>query len=277
MVGSMTAFTINDAYMKLLGEGLPLFQVLFLRGLGVLAFLWWLTWARGQIRWQLPRRDWALIATRSVAEGFAVWLFMKALFAMDIANVSAILQALPLTVTLAGALVLGEAVGWRRLSAIMIGFCGVMLIVQPGAEGFDWNAMYAVAAVVAVTIRDLAARRLSAAVPSLMVSLMAAVTVLVVSAVGTAFEPWVAVSGQQWLWLGGAMVFIVGGYIFSVSAMRVGEIGFVAPFRYTSLVVAMILGVVVFGTFPDGWTLVGAAIVVSTGLYTLLREWQLKR
>jgi len=73
------------------------------------------------------------------------------------------------------------------------------------------------------------------------------------------------------------MAFIIGGYVFSVSAMRVGEIGFVAPFRYTSLVVAMVLGVLVFGTFPDGWTLLGAAIVVATGLYTLLREWRLRR
>ncbi len=277
MMGSMTAFTVNDVFMKLLGAELPLFQILFLRGFGVVVFLALLTWRMGQMRWDFSRRDWALILVRSGAEAASVWLFMKALFAMDLANLSAILQALPLTVTLAGAVFYGEAVGWRRMLAILVGFVGVLIIIRPGTAGFDASVIYGVLAVVTVTVRDLMARQLSREVPSLMVSLIAAVFVLLLSAVGTLFEPWDAVGARNWAYIGCAMVFIIFGYVFSVSAMRVGEIGFVAPFRYTSLVVAMILGAMVFGTFPDFWTLIGAGIVVATGLYTLLREWALGR
>lgn len=277
MTGSMTAFTVNDAFIKLLGEDLPLFQILLLRGIGVVIFLGLLTHYMGQLRFDVSRRDWGLITLRSAAEAASVWFFMSALFEMDLANLSAILQALPLTVTLAGALFLGEAVGWRRLAAILIGFLGVLLIIQPGSDGFSIYALYGLGAVVGVTIRDLAARKLSRQTPSLLVSFVAAVFVLIFAGVGATTEDWAPITSRSWGLITGAMVFIIAGYIFSVSAMRVGEIGFVAPFRYTSLVVAMILGVLVFGTFPDGLTLIGAAIVVATGLFTLLREWKLRK
>ncbi len=277
MVGCMTAFTLNDACMKLLGANLPLMQVLFLRGIAVTVFLVWLAHNQGQWIWRMPRRDWGWILLRSASEGAAVVFFMTALINMDIADLSAILQALPLTVTLAGALFFGERVGWRRLAAILIGFIGVLMIVKPGTEAFTIHALYGVMTVILVTIRDVAARKLSKAAPSLMVSFVASVFVTGVAGVGAVQETWMPITGVNLWLLFGAASFVVWGYILSVSSMRVGEIGFVAPFRYTSLVVAMILGVVVFGTFPDALTLLGAAIVVATGLFTLLREWQLRR
>ncbi len=277
MVGSMTAFTVNDVFIKLLGGDMPLFQILLLRGIGVVFFLGLLTVWMGQLHARFARRDWGLILLRAAAEAASVWCFMTALFSMDLANLSAILQALPLTVTLAGMLVFRERVGWRRMVAIVIGFCGVLLIIRPGPDGFTDGALFGSLAVVGVTVRDLAARRLSADVPSLMVSFVAAVAVLLFAGVGAATSPWVPVTTLHWAYLAGAMVFIIAGYILSVATMRVGDIGFVAPFRYTSLVVALILGALVFGTFPDGLTLLGAAIVVGMGMFTLLREWQLRR
>ena len=277
MVGAMAAFTFNDACMKALGQDMPLFQALFLRGIGTTLLLGLLALYLGQLRLGFPRRDWVLVAVRTVAECGAAWFFITALFNMPLANVSAILQSLPLTVSLAGALVLGEAVGWRRLVAIVIGFCGVLLIVQPGTDGFTIHSVYALASVACVTVRDLAARRMSAAVPSMTVSLMAALGVLLFAGGGALTIDWAPVSGRDVALLGGATLFVIGGYICSVSAMRVGEIGFVAPFRYTSLLVALVLGVVIFGDFPDPLTLTGAAIVVATGLFTLWREMKARR
>ena len=277
MVGAMAAFTFNDACMKALGLDLPLFQALFLRGIGTTLFLLWLTWRMGQLRFELPRADWHLILLRTAAECGAAWFFITALFNMPLANVSAILQSLPLTVSLAGALFLGEAVGWRRLVAIAIGFCGVLLIVKPGAEGFTIYSVFALASVACVTVRDLASRRMSAAVPSLMVSLVAAFGVTLFAGGGAAMIDWAPMRPRDWGLLGGATLFVIGGYIFSVTAMRVGEIAFVAPFRYTSLLVALVLGVVVFGTFPSLTTLLGAFIVVATGLFTLWREMRQQR
>jgi S-adenosylmethionine uptake transporter len=251
--------------------------VLFLRGVLTSVFLFGLAAYLGQLRRTLPRQDWWLIAIRSVAEVGAAWFFLSALFNMPLANVSAILQSLPLTVTLAGALFLRENVGWRRFLAILIGFVGVLMIVQPGGDGFTLHSVYALASVACVTVRDLAARRMSAASPTVFVSLIAAFSVTTFAGAGAIFVEWQPLGVESMLLILASAAFVIFGYIFSVSAMRIGEIGFVTPFRYTSLLVALVLGALVFGTFPDTLTLAGAAIVVATGLFTLLRELRLRQ
>ncbi|SFQ19321.1 DMT family transporter [Tranquillimonas alkanivorans] len=273
MMGSMTGFTLNDVCMKALSDELPLFQALFLRGLGTtlcLALL--MRWQGRGLRLDLSPRDRGLIVLRSVAEVVAAFFFLTALFNMPIANATAILQAMPLSVTLAGALFLGEAFGWRRMAAILIGFCGVLLIVRPGAEGFNVYSLYALAAVAAVTVRDLAARRMSAHVPSLVVALAASALVTASFGIGSAFVEWGTLTAKNGAQLLGAMGFVFFGYIFSVAAMRSGEIGFVAPFRYTGLIVALVAGLAIFGEWPSTLTLLGSAIVVATGVFTLYRD-----
>lgn len=272
MMGSMAAFTLNDACMKALSDEVPFFQALFLRGLGTIVLLTLLARAMGAFTFRLPRRDWGLIVLRTLAEIGAAYFFITALFNAPLANVTAIIQAIPLSVTLAGALFLGEAVGWRRMVAILIGFAGVLLIVRPGTEGFNFYSVYALIAVGFVTVRDLSTRRLSGQVPSLTVAVSAAVGVTLFAAAGSAVEPWAAMSVKAALQLAGATVFILGGYLFSVMVMRVGEIGFIAPFRYTALIWALVLGFLVFGDWPAPLTLLGSAIVVSTGIFTFYRE-----
>lgn len=272
MTGSMACFTINDAFLKTLSADLPLFQAILLRGCVTSAFMLALCLWLGQHRTRLSAHDRTRIAVRTAAEAGAAWFFITALFHVDFANVAAIMQSLPLTITLAGALFLGDRVGWRRWAAILVGFAGVMLIVKPGGDGFTVYSVYVLASVACVTLRDIMARQVSADVPSILVATVAAVGVTLFSAVGSLFVEWQPLStGTAGAVLGSAL-FVIGGYILSVQAMRIGEISFVAPFRYTSLVVALVLGVVVFGTFPDRLTMIGAAIVVATGLFTLYRE-----
>jgi S-adenosylmethionine uptake transporter len=277
MVGAMTAFTLNDACMKALSDELPLMQALFLRGLVTSALILGFLVTAGRLDLRLARRDWILVTIRTAAEIAAAYFFLTALFNMPFANVSAILQALPLTITLAGAIFLGEAVGWRRLVAILVGFGGVMLIVRPGGEGFTIYSVYGLAAVLAVTLRDLVTRRLSAAVPSMSVALVAAIGVGLAAGLASIFEGWAPVSGLAALQLGGSGVFVMLGYLLSIMVMRVGDIAFVAPFRYTSLLVALIVGFVIFAEWPDALTLIGASIVVATGLFTLYREARVAR
>lgn len=282
MMGSMTAFTLNDACMKLLSGDIPLFQALVLRSIPVIVFLGIMAWRAGSFRTKITFRDKILIGLRTAVEIAAAFFFLSALFHLPIADVTALLQALPLTVTLAGAVFLGEAVGWRRLLAILVGFAGVMLILRPpflfgDGGGFSFYSIYVLLAVACVTIRDLSARRISTQVPSMTVALAAAIGVMLLGAVGSLSQDWQPVDAASALSLGGASFFIIGGYVFSVSAMRSGEIGFVAPFRYTSLIVALILGLLVFGEWPDGLTLLGSAIVVATGLFTLYRERQARK
>ncbi|KQI66919.1 hypothetical protein AN189_18320 [Loktanella sp. 3ANDIMAR09] len=275
MTGAMFAFTVNDTFLKALSDQVPLFQTIFLRGIGVIACLTIMAALMRQLNFRQSRRDWVLIVIRGLAELAAAYFFLTALFNMPIAAASAILQALPLTVSLAGALFLGEALGWRRLVAILIGFVGVLLIVRPGGADFNFYSVYAVLSVACVTLRDLVVRRMDKSVPSLLVSLVAAICVTVGAGVACFFVAWVPVQGLAVAQIGGATIFVVFGYIFSVAAMRVGDISFVAPFRYVSLLVALILGFAVFGEVPRVLTLVGAGIVVATGLFTLFREQRL--
>ena len=272
MVASMTAFTLNDAFMKSLSDELPLFQSIFLRSIGVFLCLSVAGFALGQIRFDQTRRDWTFITLRSLFETGGALFFLSALFNMPIANVTAILQFLPLSVSLAAAVFLGASLGWRRLSAIMVGFAGVLLIVKPGGEGFNVYAISALLAVVCVTFRDILVRKISAEVPTLMVSWFTVFVVMSGSGMASLSEVWQPVSSLGAFQLGGAILTIIGGYIFSVAVMRHGDIAFVAPFRYSSLLVAVVIGFFVFNEVPDALTIIGAIIVVCTGIFTLYRE-----
>ncbi|MBO9475028.1 DMT family transporter [Shimia sp. R10_1] len=277
MMCSMAAFTFNDTMVKSLGPDVPLFQMLFLRGVVASALIYLLARSLGKLRWKLSRHDWSLVALRTLSEIGAAYFFITALYHMPIANVTAVLQILPLTVTLGGALFFGETVGWRRALAIAAGFCGMLLIVRPGPDGFDQYALYALVAVAFVTLRDLATRKMSSEVPSLTVTLVASLGVMLFAGVASLGTQWVSLTTDQWVLLIGAAVFILGGYLFSVLVMRVGEISFIAPFRYSSLLWALMLGYLVFGDWPDTVTLTGAAIVVGAGVFTLIRGRRLSQ
>lgn len=272
MVGAMACYTLNDACVKAISDDLPFYQAMFLRGVGTVILLTLLTAALGQLTARIPRREWGLIALRSFAEAGAALCFLTALYNMPLSNATAILQSLPLSVALGAALFLREPIGWRRIVAILVGFGGVMLIVQPGGEGFSIYSLSALAAVGFVTLRDLSARRLGRDTPSMLVALFAAITVTTMFGIGAAVTPWAPVSLEAAGILGLALMFILGGYVLSVMVMRVGEIGVVAPFRYASLIFGMGLGIVLFCERPNGLTYLGAAIVVATGVFTLLRE-----
>jgi len=263
---------LNDTVMKTLSGEVPLFQAIFLRGALTTLLLFALGRAMGGLRFRLASRDWGAIALRTFCEGAATFLFLTALFHAPIANVTAILQSLPLTVALGAALFLGEPLGWRRILAILVGFAGVLLIVRPGSDGFTVWSLYALAAVGFVTIRDLAVRRMSVHVPSLTVALVGAASITLAAGAVALVQGWQPVTPGQGGTMALAALFIMAGYLSSVMTMRQGEIGFVAPFRYTGILWALILGWLVFGEWPDTLTLIGAAIVVAMGLFTLWRE-----
>lgn len=277
MTVAMAAFTLNDTAMKLVMQSVPLFQAIGLRGLLATFALLVIGWRMGGLRLNLPPRDRQLLALRSGAEVLGTLTFLAALNHMPLANLSAILQVLPLAVTLAAALFLGDRIGWRRMTAILVGFAGVLIIIRPGPDGFDLWALVGLASVACVVVRDLVTRRMSASLPSVTVALTAAVTVLAMGGFGTALQGWQPVGGREWLLLTGAAGALIVGYLTVVMTMRVGEISFVAPFRYTALLWAMALDFMIFGHLFDSLTMVGAGLVVATGIFTFWRERQLSR
>ncbi|WP_417476187.1 DMT family transporter [Leisingera sp.] len=277
MCVSMAAFTFNDALVKLVGASLPLPQILTIRGLAASFLIYLLARNLGSLRMRLSRRAWAMIALRSLCEVGATYLFLTALLRMPIANITAVLQVLPLSVTLGAALLFSDPVGWRRMAAIVAGFCGMLLIVRPGPDGFSDGALFALGAVAFVTARDLVTRRMPPEVPSMTVTFSASLSVLAFGAISSVTVDWQPVSGDQLLVLMVAAFFIFGGYLCSVMTMRVGEIAVIAPLRYTGLLWALLLGWAVFGEWPDTVTMTGAGIVAAAGLFTLYRDRRIAR
>jgi drug/metabolite transporter (DMT)-like permease len=263
MAISMAGFTLNDALTKTVIGDMSAAQVMLVRGTFATIMIGLLAWHGGVLS--------SLSSLRRPL--VAVLCFLAALAQMPLANVSAILQALPLAVTMGAALFLHEPVGWRRWTAILVGFAGVMIIVRPGFEGFNSYSLLALLCVAFCALRDLVTRRIPEEIPSLAVSFATALFVTVVGGfLVVPYGGWTELTVTSTSMLLGAAILLIVGYQFIIMAMRVGDISFVAPFRYTALIWALLLGLLVFGEVPDFAMLLGAAIVVASGLYTLYRE-----
>lgn len=277
MTLSMGCYALNDTCMKALGTDLPLGQLLFLRGvLTSILVGGWIVW-HGQWRVRLIGADWWRVAMRTAGEVGAAFFFISALFHMPLANATAILQALPLTVALAAAVFLGEPLGWRRISAILVGLVGVLLIVRPGPDGFNAYTLFALAAVGMITLRDLATRRIAGSVPTMVVVLFSSLGVMLLGAGLGPFEDWLPLRVVHAGLLVLSALFILLAYTLTVRVMRMGDAGATAPFRYTGLLWALVLGYLAFGEWPTLVTLLGAVIVVATGVFTFYRERALAR
>ncbi|MBT6095496.1 MAG: DMT family transporter [Rhodospirillaceae bacterium] len=277
MTASMAGYVFNDALVKLVSENLGLYQIMLLRGLFTTTLLGLIAWRMKSLFPKLKLADWRLMTLRMIGEVGGTLCFLTALFNMPIANASAILQVVPLAVTYCAAIFLGQAVGWRRFLAIFIGFAGVLMIVRPGAEGFNAYSLWALAAVVFVVLRDLVTHRMSAQMPSIFAALLTSVSITLTGAVLSPTVAWQPVGLDELKLLGAAASFLIFGYLFGIMTMRVGEISFISPFRYSALVWSIILGVVVFGDVPGTWTLLGSAIVVAMGIFTFYRERKAER
>ncbi|GAB4366128.1 MAG: DMT family transporter [Kiloniellaceae bacterium] len=277
MAVAMAGFCLNDTMMKLVFADLELFQAIFLRGL-LLSILIAVVALRGnQLLYRPTRHDAKILSLRVIGEIGSAVCFLTALYHMPIANATAIIQAIPLAITLAAALLFGEKVGWRRYSAIAVGFAGVLIIVRPGAEGFTLYSIWAVVAVAFMVLRDLSTRRFSQAVPSLYVAFMTALLTGAFAGAVALTRDWQPMEPRHFGLLSASAGFLFFGYLFSIMAMRVGDVAVVSPFRYTIMIWAIVMGIVVFAEYPDRWTLTGAAIVVGMGIYTFYRERKLMR
>ncbi len=272
MAVSMAGFTMNDAISKFVGEALTMAQIMFIRGGFATLLVGAIAWHRGALKLPAGALD-LMIVLRVGGEVLATLCFLTALAHLPLANVSAILQALPLGVTMGAALFFSEPVGWRRWLAIAAGFGGVMIIVRPGLDGFDAYSLYALGCVFFCVVRDLATKRVSAEIPSLFITTVTAGAVTVVGgALIVPYGGWQPVGADHALLLLGAAVLVVIGYQFIIMSMRTGDISYIAPFRYTALLWAILLGYLVFGNVPDTAMTVGAFVVIGSGLYTLYRE-----
>lgn len=278
IVVAMAAFTIEDTFIKRLSVDMPVGQILIGIGMGSAFVFAMLARLRGHRI--LTRAAWRpVFVVRALCEALAAISFATALSKVDISIVASVFQTTPLAITMGAALFLGEDVGWRRWTAIVIGFSGVLLIIRPGLAGFEPMALLVLVSVLMVATRDIITRRIDVNVPSTVISFQGFAILVPAGALLLLLSPSapVAPTALGWTMLGFAVVFGAGAYYCIVTAMRIADASVVTPFRYTRLLFSLLVGVIVFGERPDALTLTGAALIIATGLYTFLRERRLAR
>ncbi len=277
MTGAMLAFAIADAWIKIVSQTLPTGEIMMLMGIGGAIIFSVIALRRGDkiFTKDILNRS---ILLRALGEMIGTVGMITALALIPYSTTAAITQAIPLVITMGAALFLGETVGWPRWTAIGVGFFGVLLIIRPGVDSFDPNSVFAVIAVLGLSMRDLATRT----APRL-------ITTPVLSTYG--FAVLVPTGLGLWLFSGGGeapdllrTAYLVGivlmaavGYAAITMAMRMGDVGAITPLRYTRIVFAMIIGVVIFGEKLDAMTLIGTTIVILSGLFTIYREHRIRK
>ena len=272
MVASMAGFAAEDAFLKAAARHVPVGEAIVLMGLLGIAVFSLIALRAGEP--PLPRA--ILSRTMAIRSGFEIsgrLFYALAIALTPISVASAILQASPLLVVLGAAVIFGEKVGPRRWLLILGGFAGVLVILRPGLAGFDALSLLTVLAMIGFSGRDLATRAAPPALSNAQLGVTGFVMLTLSGAIILLVGGGASLPAPQTLGLiAGAALFGISAYAALTQAMRTGEVSTVAPFRYTRLLFAMLMGVLVFGERPDTATLIGSAIVVACGIAILTQR-----
>ena len=275
-VAAVGFLTVNDAMAKWLTERYPVGQVLAIRG-GLVIVLIWL-WAAATRRTADMRiRNWPLNLARGGLMALATFLFVTSLSLMPITDAIAITFAGPIIATALAVAMLGETVGWRRGTAIAVGFAGVVIMLRPTPELFQIVALIPLASALVGALMDIVTRRLGTGGESTVAVLLASTVMVSFAGLLTLPYGWAPLRAVD---LGvftatAALIALAQGLI--IEGLRLGQVGLVGPFKYTSLVWALLLGLVIWGDVPGPWIWAGAVLVVASGLYIWHRETTLIR
>jgi drug/metabolite transporter (DMT)-like permease len=268
----MVCFVINDTLVKFVSHSLPASQLIFLRGL--MAVLGLLLLAKVLDK-QAFNREWQhhltqrWVLARSLLDGLASLVYLSALFHMPLGNATAINMSTPLLIALFSGLLMGVHISLRNWMIIGLGFVGVILVVQPQAEGFNTWAWVALAGTCLHALRDLSVRFIPPTVPSMVITVGTALSATVLAGIWSLAHEWVDLSAFTWLMVASASVFLSSGYFFLIKATRVADMSVIAPFRYMGLLTAVIVGFVIWGDVPNLLAWCGMWILVSAGLLML--------
>lgn len=273
MAVAMLFFVANDACMKLARQSLDTGQVMVMRGMVALAILLAVIAATRSWR-DLPSAGNRHAVFRAIVEGLVAALYIGALTAMTLSDITAMIMLTPLILTAMSTLFFGEKVGWRRWSAVMVGFMGILMVIRPGGSDAPlWAVVMAFASTVLVAVRDALTKRMPASIPSLMLTLTTTCATTLAGAMLLMFgQSWQPSDGTTMAAIGVAAICVLIGNYAIIEAFREAEISVVAPFRYSIILWAVILGFFMFGEVPDLLAVAGLALVVGSGLYTAHRE-----
>jgi drug/metabolite transporter (DMT)-like permease len=267
----MASYTVNDVLVKELLLTYPAGETIFIRGIMCSLLIGAAALAFGNaaaLRAPINR----MLASRSLCDGLSTEGFIAALAHMKLANIAAVLQIAPLIITALSVVLYREVVGWRRWTAIGVGFAGALLVIKPIPSEFNIWAVVAAASAIAAAVREIQTRQVGRAVPVLVVAFWGAVAITLCGALFLVSEDWRMFAAVDLLQLFVAAVFVGIAIYLLALGFRDVDLSVVAPFRYTYLLTSGFGGFLVFREIPDGWTVVGAVLIVGSGIYALHRE-----
>lgn len=276
MLAAVATFSVMDVSMKLLAETYPAMQVTFIRALSSLPFIVLATVWFG--RWQdLKPNRWGLHLLRGVLQVTTLYFFVYAVSRLSLANAYTIFMSAPLLITALSVPFFGERVGWHRWLAVVVGMIGVLVVVRPGGDGIELGTMAILGGLAAIAsaaayalgallIRVLQPTETSAATMFWALSLTACFAGV------TSITGWVPVLWDHWHWI--AIIGLSGalGQHFITEAFRLAAPSVVAPLEYTALAWGMLFDWLLWMTVPSSRMLIGAGIIVASGLYVIHRE-----
>lgn len=274
--GCMASYTVNDVLVKQILRDYPVGEVIFLRGLMSALLIGGFVLALGhapRLRAAMGR----LMATRSVCDGLSTVCFIAALAHMKLANVAAVLQIGPLLITALSVLFYREAVGWRRWTAVGVGFVGALLVIKPIPSAFDIWAVVAAGSALFAALREITNRNIHRDVPTLVIAFWGAIGITLCGTVFAVSEEWRMFKIGDLIQLFIAAVFVGLAIYLMALGFRNVELSVVSPFRYSYLLTSALGGYLMFSELPDYWTWIGALLIVGSGMYALHREAMRKR
>ncbi|WP_099514869.1 DMT family transporter [Microvirga ossetica] len=270
MLAALAFFSCSDAASKLMTTALPAVEVAWLRFCVFTLLILGTAGFTGQMQALRSRRP-VLQTLRALGVLGSSIFFIMGLAFLPMAEATAVSFISPMIVTALSIPVLGEVVGWRRWSAVVVGLIGVLIIVRPGAGAFDTAAIFPLLSAASWAVALVVTRKMSGSDSPLVSLTFAAVVGLLVTSIIVPFV-WVT---PGWRELGLALITGVASTIAQwlvVLAFQQARASVLAPFSYSQLVWSGLLGYVIFGNVPDRWTQVGAGVIIASGLYTAHRE-----
>jgi drug/metabolite transporter (DMT)-like permease len=271
MILARIVFAASDTFTKLASTGLPASEVVVLRNTISLPIVLAIAWRMGGLRHLSAFGD-RIVLSRSVLEGTGTLAFVAALPFVMLGQSTVILLTVPIILVALSALIYHEDVGWRRWTAIFVGFAGVVLVAGPFGGRPTFYLLLTEFTAVAWAFRDLMTSRIVGRIPSVTVALINTVVVGALAVPGALWQEWRGFGTQEALFLLGSGGFVAIANLLYIDALRTGAIAVVAPFRYTAALWATIAGFIVWGDIPDVLGVVGTLLIIGSGLYTFYRE-----
>ena len=272
MITAMGCLTLADLLIKIASQTLPIGQVMIFYGVGSIIVFWSLMGIKGEPIRLSPLTNPAVLL-RNIGDLIAINGMCLALVYVPISTVGAVIQTVPIMVTVAAALFLGERVGTRRILAIFIGFLGTLFIIQPGASTFEITTILVFIAAVGMALRDIATKLVRENFSTLLLTFYTSILFILSGSVLLIITGGASVPDMGMIAILAATIVLGSlGFFFTTEAVRMGEVSVVIPFRYTRILFSLAAGILVLGEQINPIMLFGIALTILSGLYIWRRE-----